>query len=402
MKRAHIILFVSGSLGLGHISRDLAVAHEIRQLRPDIEIQWLAAGPARMVLEQGKEHLIPQSDGYPDVNEAAAHAAQGTWLNIYRFGKIMGPIWLRTIDLFKKILTIYHFDLVVADEAFEISYFMQTDKNTLKPPYVEIIDFIGLEPMTCDPRELLKCYIMNWVWARDFKKQTHRLRSLFVGEPDDVPEKRFGPFLPGRRKYARRKCIFLGYILNFRPDKLPDRDTIRGSLGYGKEPLIICSPGGTSIGRELLDLCAGAYTLLKKQLGDVRMVLVCGPLISTESICAPKGVEIRGYVPKLYEHFAACDLAIVQGGGTSTLELTALNKPFLYFPVEGHFEQQHFITERLKRHGAGVCMSYRSTTKERLAEQILELVGKNAEYRPIPVDGAQKAALEIVKILRNV
>ena len=48
--------------------------------------------------------------------------------------------------------------------------------------------------------------------------------------------------------------------------------------------------------------------------------------------------EVRGYVPNLYQHFAACDLAVVQGWGTTTLELTALSRPFLYFPREQHFE----------------------------------------------------------------
>lgn len=33
------------------------------------------------------------------------------------------------------------------------------------------------------------------------------------------------------------------------------------------------------------------------------------------------------------------DLAIIQGGATSAIELTALRKPFIYFPIEKHFEQ---------------------------------------------------------------
>lgn len=51
-------------------------------------------------------------------------------------------------------------------------------------------------------------------------------------------------------------------------------------------------------------------------------------------------MEVRGYVDRLYEHFAVSDLAVVQAGGTTTLELTALRRPFLYFPVEEHFEQR--------------------------------------------------------------
>ena len=66
------------------------------------------------------------------------------------------------------------------------------------------------------------------------------------------------------------------------------------------------------------------------------MILVCGPRLSAESIEVPrdKDIEIRQYIPDLHEHFAACDLAIVQEGGTTTLELTALQRPFIYFPLD--------------------------------------------------------------------
>ena len=83
------------------------------------------------------------------------------------------------------------------------------------------------------------------------------------------------------------------------------------------------------------------------------MVVVCGPRFDPTTIDAPPGVDVRGYVPRLYEHFAACDVAVVQGGGTSTLELTALRRPFVYFPLEGHAEQTLVVAKRLARQGAG-------------------------------------------------
>jgi UDP:flavonoid glycosyltransferase YjiC (YdhE family) len=103
-------------------------------------------------------------------------------------------------------------------------------------------------------------------------------------------------------------------------------------------------------------------------------------------------VEVRGYVPRLYEHFAACDVAVVQGGGTTTLELTALRRPFIYFPLEGHFEQNLIVAERLRRHGAGKWMLYSDTTPETLAGAIIGQLGRKASWPPIPTDGARRAA----------
>jgi UDP:flavonoid glycosyltransferase YjiC (YdhE family) len=122
------------------------------------------------------------------------------------------------------------------------------------------------------------------------------------------------------------------------------------------------------------------------------MVLVCGPRIDPAHVQVPSGVEVRGYVPRLYEHFAACDVAIVQGGGTTTLELTALRRPFIYFPLEDHFEQNLVVAKRLARHGAGQRLLYSETTPERLAEAVFWQLGREANWRAIPTDGARRAA----------
>jgi predicted glycosyltransferase len=91
---------------------------------------------------------------------------------------------------------------------------------------------------------------------------------------------------------------------------------VRSALGYDDErPLVVCSVGGTSVGADLLRLCVASYPHIQEQVRDVQMVLVCGPRIASATVQAPSGVEVRGYVPRLYEHLAACDVAIVQGGG---------------------------------------------------------------------------------------
>jgi UDP:flavonoid glycosyltransferase YjiC (YdhE family) len=129
------------------------------------------------------------------------------------------------------------------------------------------------------------------------------------------------------------------------------------------------------------------------------MILVCGPSLDPESLDVPEGVEVRGYVPALWQHFAACDLAIVQGGGTSTVELTALRRPFVFFPLEEHFEQQIHVAGRLERQGVGIKMQYSQTTPESLAELILPNLGKEVDYPQIRTDGATTAATLISRFL---
>ena len=67
---------------------------------------------------------------------------------------------------------------------------------------------------------------------------------------------------------------------------------------------------------------------------------------------------MRGFVPELYRHLAACDLAIVQGGLTTCMELTATRRPFLYVPLRHHFEQNFHVRHRLNQYGAGRMVDF--------------------------------------------
>jgi len=129
------------------------------------------------------------------------------------------------------------------------------------------------------------------------------------------------------------------------------------------------------------------------------MVLVCGPRLPTASLRLPEGVEVRGYVHRLYQHLAACDLAIVQGGGTTTLELTALRRPFLYFPLQQHFEQQVHVAGRIERHGAGTRLQFSEVAPLSLAEAAMGNIGREVSYPPIATDGATRAAAALHRVL---
>jgi predicted glycosyltransferase len=263
-----------------------------------------------------------------------------------------------------------------------------------------IYDFVGLDRASHNPLEQLLVYAVNRSWSRGGKPPVEDL-ALMIGEPDDVPDRPFGWRLPNRRQYARRYYQFVGYLLQFDPAAYADRSSVRVALGYDQRPVIVCSIGGTTVGRELLELCAAAYPHIRDQVPDVRMVLVCGPRLDPATVTAPAGVEVRGYLPRLFEHLAACDLAIVQGGGTTTLELTALRRPFIYFPLQGHFEQEVMVAGRVQRQQAGQRLRYADTTPAALAASAVRLLGSDPTWPSIRCDGAVRAAELINALLPN-
>ena len=108
---------------------------------------------------------------------------------------------------------------------------------------------------------------------------------------------------------------------------------------------------------------------------------------------------MHAHVPRLYRHLAACALAVVQGGLTTCMELTAGRRPFLYVPLRNHFEQNIHVRHRLDRYRAGHHLDYASCDPEQLAETIAEQLRAEVRYRPVESDGARRAAGMLAELL---
>ena len=76
------ILFISGTLGLGHVTRDLEIAKEIRKEIPQVKISWIAAPPASNYLIENNETLLPESACWPSEPEIADKTSVGSNMNI--------------------------------------------------------------------------------------------------------------------------------------------------------------------------------------------------------------------------------------------------------------------------------------------------------------------------------
>jgi predicted glycosyltransferase len=394
------ILFVSGSLGLGHVGRDIEVAGALRKLRPRIEISWMAESPASDVLEKAGEKLLPEASLLYQSNAVLEKSAKEYKANLVQWAMNVRKGWAKNAEVYAKISEAYDFDLWVGDEPYDIMIGMVNDPHVKKCPFVVLYDFLGLDASTWNPVDHIAAYMTNRIWLKFLRSKPPLAdKSIFIGELEDVPDRKFGFLLPNRRSLAENMIDFVGYIL---PEDIGDykcKAEARELLGYGGEPIVLCSIGGTAAGKSLLDLCVKTYPLVKERSPDLKMILVCGPRVAPESIKAPEEVKVVGYLPKLYRHMGAADLCVVSGGGTITLELTALQRPFLYFPLEQHFEQEVEVANRCIRHRAGVRMTCSKTTPELLAKTVLSNLDKPVDYAKIPINGSKETAKRIEELL---
>jgi predicted glycosyltransferase len=133
------------------------------------------------------------------------------------------------------------------------------------------------------------------------------------------------------------------------------------------------------------------------------MILVTGPRLTLDAASIPEaeGLEIRPYVHNLFEHLACADLALVQGGLSTCMELVATRRPFLSFPRRRHFEQCLHVRRRLASYGADRAVDYAALAPEDLAEKALTAMHEPVRYRPVETDGAAPTARHIAAVLEN-
>ena len=132
----------------------------------------------------------------------------------------------------------------------------------------------------------------------------------------------------------------------------------------------------------------------------MRMLVVTGPRIDPASLPDGPGVEVRGWFPDLHRLLAAADVALVQGGLTTTMELAAAGRPFVYVPLRHHFEQNFHVRRRLERYRAGTCVSYQEASDpDALIALLRAALTSPAHCLPVETDGARRAALLLADLL---
>jgi pimeloyl-ACP methyl ester carboxylesterase/predicted glycosyltransferase len=395
-------LLVSSPIGLGHAWRDVAIARELRRQVPGLEVEWLAQPPLTTLLAKCGEKVHPASaELAPEAMHVDAMSGQHE-LHAFNMLRRMDEILCANFMVFHDVVTREHFDVWIADEGWEIDHFLHEHPELKTSPYVWMSDFVGYLPMrsggereaflTADYNAEVLEHIARHPKLRDV--------SIFIGDPQDVVREPFGPNLPLIPDWTNEHFQFAGYVLPFDPRDLADRKAIRRELGYDPDrPLVVASAGGSAVGVHLLHRVADAFQLLRRDMPDAQLLLVGGPRIDPGEFVSAPGMTVTGYVHDLSRTLACCDLAVVQGGLSTTMELVANRRPFIYVPLRNHFEQNFHVAHRLRRYGAPPPTDFDDATPERLAREMRERLGAKVTYEPVDPGGASRAAALIAPLL---
>ena len=292
-------------------------------------------------------------------SESAHWESEATHHDLHAFYAFrrMDEILCANYMLFDDVVRETPYDLWVGDESWEVDHFLHENPERKIAPYAFLTDVVGFLPVDPegDPREVELCadYNAEMIEHRE-RFPTCATARCSSAASTSCPTRRSARGCPAVRDWTARWFTSVPYVVPFDPAALPPAGSAasRARLRHRLPALRRrCRrhrrrPGPARAHRR--GVRAGPQGAAGRPDGDGdRSAARPGQLPDVE------GMDKLGYVASLFEHLACADVAVVQGGLSTTMELVAARRPFVYFPLVHHWEQQHFVAHRLDHYGAG-------------------------------------------------
>lgn len=394
------VLYLSSPIGLGHARRDVGIAGALRELVDEVQIDWLAQDPVTRLLAHHGESVHPASKHLASESDHFLAESRNHRLHVNGAFQRAGDLLHANADVLDRVLSEGTYDLVVADEAWEVQYFWHAEPRRKRAALAWMTDFVGVLPIPeLGADEQAEVQRAN----QDYFDQVTgapgvRDTAMYLGTVDDVIDVEFGPGLPAICDWVSERYDCVGWVPGFDRDSLPPAEQVRRELDVEADvELVVAAVGGSGIGVELLRLVCDAHRLLRSRRPSIVTIVVTGPLIEPDSLPDFPGLRKLPFVPQLHELLASADCAVVQGGLSTTMELAYAGTPFVYVPLIDHFEQQFHVRHRLTHHGVGRAVDFRTADAESLATDVESMIGTI----PPPIEVSSTAATRVAERLAD-
>ncbi|MCE2508727.1 MAG: UDP-glucuronosyltransferase [Nitrosopumilaceae archaeon] len=280
-----MILFFTSPIGLGHASRDAAVAAHLDDVR------FVTGGPATALLE-GNGFAADDMYRPPSFEVRSGRLArQALWMvRYYRY-------YRRCKGVAGRIIRECDPDIVVADEDF--AALAAATSLTGATPRVLITD-------------ILESRFLGGPAGMVERKMNGAMRRMMDGcntvmMPQDGPD--------------RSNLRMVGPIVR---DITEDRHTLRERFGMTGKTVLV-TVGGTAAGRFLLDAMKPVAERLR---GTADTAILPGPALGD------------GIIHDLHQRVMAADVVVSLAGRSTMDEAAAYGTPGVFIPISGHFEQE--------------------------------------------------------------
>jgi hypothetical protein len=124
LDRRRRVLYLSSPIGLGHARRDLAIADELRKLRPGLQVDWLTQHPVTEMLARRGERIHPVSAFLASESRHLEGESAEHDLHAFQAVRRMDEIMVANFMVFADLAASEPYDLWAGDEAWEVDYFL--------------------------------------------------------------------------------------------------------------------------------------------------------------------------------------------------------------------------------------------------------------------------------------
>ena len=293
MKIMNVYDFFSSPIGLGHVTRDIAIVDNFR----DVSVNFVTGSGAAKILKK-LDHKVQDVYNPPSfIVENGKLNNQTKWLwNYYQYYKDCK-------NVSEKILKKNNSQLIISDEDFA----SLTIAQDLEIPNVLITDVLETK---------FTKGIMSLIERKMNKSMMKIIKNcdvVIIPEKGDDQDniKRVGPIVRG---------------INF------SREELRNKFSFNKTTIVI-SIGGTSAGLFLIDKAIESILKINQ---DIEIVVVSGPSVTKKF----DNVKNLGFIDNLHELISASDLIISLAGKSTIDEARAYGTPGIFIPIKNHFEQE--------------------------------------------------------------
>ena len=281
----------------------------------------------------------------------------------------MDEILVNNFMVFDELVRTEHYDAWVADEGWDVDYFLHENPELKSSAYVWLTDFVGWLPMPDggEPERRLTSDYNAEMIEQVARFPRLRDRALFVGDADDCVARRsrrraaVGPRLD-REHTSTSPATSPVHAAAHRGRAA--RRARRARLGDRTSRSSSWRSAARRSVRPLLRRAVAAYPLAAAAVPGLRMVVVAGPRIDPASLRRRRGRRGARVRTRPLPGARRQRPRRRAGRSTTCMELVANRRPFLYVPLRHHFEQTFHVPHRLARYGAGRRLDYDDTAPE--------------------------------------
>lgn len=302
------IIFFTSPIGLGHATRDIAIAEKLNKFGKGKEYIHFITGQQAYELISSRGYLAS------DLYKPEKFSIQSGELR-HPFKWLLRYFWYyrKCKGIAEKIVKCQinesRSDLIVSDEDF--ASIVVAEKTGHKRILIT---------------DITETHFVKNRFASIIEKKMNSSMQKIMKNCDHVIIPDIGVDVDN--------VIHVGPIVR---DVSKDRNTLRKVFGFNKQTVLV-SVGGTDAGKYLIEKTIEAYRILKKEF-DIDLVIVSGPSINLTAY-HNEDIRILRFVDNLHEYIYASDLIISLAGRSTMDESMAYGIPGIFIPIKNHFEQE--------------------------------------------------------------